>query len=303
MQRILLSLLTLVSLIATIGPRQAQAAPIASGILSPSQNAVVKGLVTIEGIAQHTAFRKWQLDLLIDGHDATFVAVGENMFSAPGILAQLDTTNYPDGEHLLRLRVVYTGLNYDEHYTPIIIQNGHASPGEPIETAEPVTTAAEVAPAETTTVAPDLRQESKAELAPPAKPEIIVIENGTLGAGVPDGHRWVQVDIGEQTLTAYQGETVVLKTKVSTGKPGWRTLPGTFNVYVKYPQTRMRGPGYDTPDVPWTMYYSGGFAIHGAYWHNNFGTPVSHGCVNLRVEEAKVLYHWAPEDLEVVVVQ
>jgi lipoprotein-anchoring transpeptidase ErfK/SrfK len=63
----------------------------------------------------------------------------------------------------------------------------------------------------------------------------------------------------------------------------------------------MTGADYDTPDVPWTMYYSGGFAIHGAYWHNNFGTPVSHGCVNLRVPEAKALYEWAPMGTEVVV--
>ena len=63
----------------------------------------------------------------------------------------------------------------------------------------------------------------------------------------------------------------------------------------------MRGPGYDTPDVPWTMYYSGSFAIHGAYWHDNFGTPVSHGCVNLRVPEAQALYDWSSVGTRVVV--
>ena len=78
-------------------------------------------------------------------------------------------------------------------------------------------------------------------------------------------------------------------------------MPGIFQVYRKYEQTRMTGADYDTPDVPWTMYYSGGFAIHGAYWHNNFGTPVSHGCVNLRVPEAKALYEWAAMGTEVVV--
>ncbi|MCB0054699.1 MAG: L,D-transpeptidase, partial [Caldilineaceae bacterium] len=103
--------------------------------------------------------------------------------------------------------------------------------------------------------------------------------------------------------TAWQGDVPIFETTVSTGKPGFRTLPGTFAVYRKYEETRMRGIDYDTPDVPWTMYYDGSFAIHGAYWHNNFGTPVSHGCVNLRVPEAKALFEWADVGTEVVVTQ
>jgi lipoprotein-anchoring transpeptidase ErfK/SrfK len=79
------------------------------------------------------------------------------------------------------------------------------------------------------------------------------------------------------------------------------TIRGAFAVAHKYDRERMTGPGYDTPDVPWTMYFKWGFAIHGAYWHNNFGTPVSHGCVNMRLHEAKVLYEWAEVGTEVVV--
>jgi lipoprotein-anchoring transpeptidase ErfK/SrfK len=133
----------------------------------------------------------------------------------------------------------------------------------------------------------------------PAAPAPIVFR-----ADAPaDGKKWIEVDISDQRLTAWQGDVPVFETTVSTGKPGFRTLPGVFNVYRKYEKTRMTAYDYDTPDVPWTMYYSGGFAIHGAYWHNNFGTPVSHGCVNLRVPEAQALYEWAPMGTEVVVNQ
>ncbi len=262
--------------------RTAAAAPLANGIVQPAAESTISGVVAIEGIAQHEGFRKWQLDILVDGDEkqARFIEVGEEMQPLAALLSELDTTRYPDGKHILRLRVVYTGLNYDEFYTPVIINNANLA--LVVENAADAT-----------------------DEPPPAlniAPEIIQWEDGVLGAGVPDGKRWVEVNVREQTLTAWQGETIVLKTQVSTGKPGWRTLPGTFNVYVKYDETRMRGPGYDTPDVPWTMYYYQGFAIHGAYWHNNFGTPVSHGCVNLRVDEAKLLYDWASVGMEVVVV-
>jgi hypothetical protein len=258
-------------------PQHAYAASASNGIISPAAEAVVSGVVAVEAVAHHPGFRKWQLDLLVNGDEAQtrFLAVSEEMQPEANVLTSLDTTGFPDGDHLLRLRVVYTGLQYDEFYTPIKIRNSNPPPPP------------EAAPDE-----PRL-----------PGPEILVAADGILGAGAPEGRRWVEVDISDQTLTAWQGETVVLRTKVSTGKPGWRTLPGTFNVYVKYPQTRMVGPGYDTPDVPWTMYYYQGFALHGAYWHNNFGAPVSHGCVNLRVDEAKLLFDWANIGLEVVVVE
>jgi hypothetical protein len=212
--------------------------------------------------------------------------VGEESQPEPDLLTAFDTTLYPNGQHVLRLRVVYTGLNYDEYYTPIVIRNGLA---------------VGVAEAEADDAAADDEQQAAEEMPPLPGPEILIASDGVLGAGVADGRRWVEVNVIDQTLTAWQGDVVVMHTQVSTGKPGWRTIPGAFNVYVKLPSTRMRGPGYDTPNVPWTMYYHLGFAIHGAYWHNNFGTPVSHGCVNLRVDEAKLLFDWADVGMEVVV--
>jgi lipoprotein-anchoring transpeptidase ErfK/SrfK len=257
-----------------------------NGITSPGANAEVSGTVSVQGVAVHPTFRKWQLDLLIDGDErqAHFLAVGEQPVSTAAVLDTFDSTQYHDGNHALRLRVVYFGLNYDEYVTPIRINNGGG-----------VGSATVPASGEDQSAAGDQAKEE----AKPAEPASIAFRTDAPA----DGKKWIEIDISNQHLTAWQGDVPVFETTVSTGKPGYRTLPGVFQVYRKYEQTRMRGVDYDTPDVPWTMYYSGGFAIHGAYWHNNFGTPVSHGCVNLRVPEAKALYEWAPMGTEVVVNQ
>lgn len=287
--RSLLVFCSLILIFTALSTESAQAASLANGIHAPAAEAVVSGIIEVEGVAVHSGFRKWQLDLLLDGDEgqARFIAVAEESQPEPDVLTALDTTLYPDGQHVLRLRVVYTGLNYDEYYTPIAIRNGLAVGVDEVETEDAASVSDE--------------QETAAETPRLPGPEILIASDGVLGAGVPDGRRWVEVNVSDQTLTAWQGDVVVMHTQVSTGKPGWRTIPGTFNVYVKLPSTRMRGPGYDTPNVPWTMYYHLGFAIHGAYWHNNFGTPVSHGCVNLRVDEAQLLFDWAEVGMEVVV--
>ena len=238
-----------------------------NGITSPAANAEVSGTVVVQGVAVHPTFRKWQLDLLIDGDErqAHFLAVGDQPVSPAAVLAAFDSAQYHDGNHALRLRVVYFGLNYDEYVTPIRINNGNGIAG-----------GSATAPAanEDQAAADD---QARQEAAKAAEPAPVVFRTDAPA----DGKKWIEIDISGQHLTAWQGDVPVFETTVSTGKPGHRTLPGVFHVYRKYEQTRMTGADYDTPDVPWTMYYSGGFAIHGAYWHNNFGTPVSHGCVNL----------------------
>jgi lipoprotein-anchoring transpeptidase ErfK/SrfK len=102
-------------------------------------------------------------------------------------------------------------------------------------------------------------------------------------------------------LYAHEGQTTVLAAVVSTGTRYYPTVTGRFNIYAKYTSTLMTGPGYYLPDVPYTMYFYGGYAIHGTYWHNNFGTPMSHGCVNMKTPEAKWLFNWAPSGTLVVV--
>jgi LysM repeat protein len=127
--------------------------------------------------------------------------------------------------------------------------------------------------------------------------------DNTLGvAGAPpNGTRWIEINLSNQTLIAWQGDVPVLQTNISSGTRYFPTVTGRFKIGTKYSAQRMTGPGYDLPGVPWVMYFYSGYAIHGAYWHNNFGVPMSHGCVNMRVGEAEMLYNWAPAGTEVYV--
>lgn len=113
--------------------------------------------------------------------------------------------------------------------------------------------------------------------------------------------RWILVDISKQTLTAWEGNNPVYAVKVSTGKKKTPTLIGAFNIQTKHRKARMRGADYDVQNVPYIMYYDGGYGIHGAYWHRSFGTPVSRGCVNVAPNHAKWLYEWATVGTPVIV--
>jgi len=116
-----------------------------------------------------------------------------------------------------------------------------------------------------------------------------------------DGVRWIEVNLSNQTLTAWQGDVPILHTAVSTGTYLYPTVTGRFAINTKLSSQRMIGPGYDLPGVPWVMYFYRDYAIHGTYWHNNFGTPMSHGCVNMRTSDAQMLYAWADYGTEVYV--
>jgi lipoprotein-anchoring transpeptidase ErfK/SrfK len=105
--------------------------------------------------------------------------------------------------------------------------------------------------------------------------------------------RWIDVNLSLQELTAMDGESPVETFAVSTGLWNTPTVTGDFHVYVKYPAADMSGPGYYLPQVPYVMYFYRDYGIHGTYWHNNFGHPMSHGCVNMRTDQAGWLYNWA----------
>jgi lipoprotein-anchoring transpeptidase ErfK/SrfK len=79
--------------------------------------------------------------------------------------------------------------------------------------------------------------------------------------------------------------------------PGTPTVVGQFRIYWKLLASDMAGPGYYLPGVPYTMYFYRGYALHGTYWHNNFGRPMSHGCVNLRTADAQWLFNWSDPSL------
>ena len=112
---------------------------------------------------------------------------------------------------------------------------------------------------------------------------------------------WIQIDLSRQRLIAWKGKKPVYAVIVSTGKKATPTRTGIFKVKTKLRKTRMKGEDYDVPNVPHTMYYQGGYAIHGAYWHRKFGTPVSHGCVNVAPDHAKWLYKWASVGTTIVI--
>ncbi|GAP17454.1 L,D-transpeptidase, partial [Levilinea saccharolytica] len=105
--------------------------------------------------------------------------------------------------------------------------------------------------------------------------------------------RWIDVNLTTQSLTAYEGDAAVNTFIVSTGTWEHPTVTGQFAVYVKYASADMSGPGYYLPNVPYVMYFYEGYGLHGTYWHNNFGVPMSHGCVNLQTDDAGWLFDWA----------
>ncbi len=122
---------------------------------------------------------------------------------------------------------------------------------------------------------------------------------GTSSGG--GGGKWIDVDLSSQTVRAYQGNTAVRSMVVSTGISRYPTPPGRFKIYAKYPSVTMSGPGYYLPGVPHTMFFYKGYALHGTYWHSNFGRPMSHGCINLTRGDAAWLYSWAPVGTSVVI--
>lgn len=114
---------------------------------------------------------------------------------------------------------------------------------------------------------------------------------------VGPNEQWVDVNLTTQTLVAYVGTTPVMEAPISSGLAPNYTVTGQFRIYYRLESQTMDGRrlGFDyvTPNVPHVQYFYGDFALHGAYWHSNFGQPMSHGCVNLSLGDAEWLYNWA----------
>lgn len=135
----------------------------------------------------------------------------------------------------------------------------------------------------------DLSSVSPASLVPDAP-------SATVSVG-----KQIIVDISDSRIYAYENGRLVRSVLASTGLPATPTVKGNFTVQRKYPSQLMSGPGYYLPNVQWIMYFYAGYAVHGTYWHNNFGQPMSHGCVNLPNDEAQWFYEWAPVGTPVLV--
>jgi lipoprotein-anchoring transpeptidase ErfK/SrfK len=127
-------------------------------------------------------------------------------------------------------------------------------------------------------------------------------DHPVLGVASPN-ERWIEVDLSEQKLRAWEGNSMYLETLVSTGLPWWRTPTGEFRIWIKLRAAKMEGGSgrlyYNLPNVPYIMYFGNnkvpnwrGYGLHGTYWHNDFGRPHSHGCVNLPTPMAEKLYYW-----------
>jgi hypothetical protein len=134
-----------------------------------------------------------------------------------------------------------------------------------------------------------------AEISP--DPESLALEKGAV-LGATTDERWIEIDLSQQRILAHEGNRVVYNFLVSTGK--WAPTPtGTFRVWLKLKYTKMSGGSrerrtyYYLPNVPYVMYFHNGYGIHGTYWHQNFGQPMSHGCVNMATPDAEKLFYWA----------
>jgi len=117
-----------------------------------------------------------------------------------------------------------------------------------------------------------------------------------------DGGKWIAVDLYEQTLVAYEDDTPVFATLISSGLEGFETNEGLFNVWANLPADAMAGAtgapsAYALQSVPWVMYFDGSISLHGTYWHDLFGYRQSHGCVNVTVSDARWLYQWTHEGI------
>ena len=123
-----------------------------------------------------------------------------------------------------------------------------------------------------------------------------------------NGERWIDINVTKQTLVAYDGEKAVFATLVSTGEAGLgdpesskSTIRGIFRVDRKHITAKMSsneiGERFELNDIPFVQYFEGGYALHAAYWHDDFGVPKSHGCINLSPDDARRLFYWTEPKL------
>jgi hypothetical protein len=121
-----------------------------------------------------------------------------------------------------------------------------------------------------------------------------------LSPDVPDQRKHIYVDTATQSVTAFEDDKAVLVARCSSGGSGTKTPLGKYQTFHKGPTIHMTndgeagaGHGYDLPGVPWVSFFTGtGDSFHGTYWHNDYGKPRSHGCVNLTPADAKFIYRW-----------
>ncbi len=201
------------------------------------------------------------------------------------------------------------GSTQENLWAPVDIAKATVTPIDVSKFAPDVDTLANQSPATSTSVPTDMPTLVASE-APTATPEVTDTPGAMVmeivgDAPVPtnealvqypaggNGQRWIDVNLSEQRVYVYDGDVVVNSFLASTGLPGTPTVTGKYRIWIKVRIQDMSGPGYYLRDVPWVMYFYEDYGFHGTYWHNNFGTPMSRGCVNLTIDDAAWLYNWA----------
>ncbi len=152
-----------------------------------------------------------------------------------------------------------------------------------------------------------LRQGTRLVIAPPSLHErLAALSNNVKGQpplsldDIPTlTGKWIEVDLSEQRLVAYEGTRPVRNVLISSGRSPTPTVTGVFRIRAKIHSQRMAGGSvedgtdYNLPNVQWVSYFYGAYAFHGTYWHRNFGHPMSHGCINMTNADAEWLYKWS----------
>ncbi len=244
--------------------------------------------------------RERQAAWLIAAASFLFIGVWIVAFFAIYPVAAQIGTSFSLGAPQHEIRAVIN-LSATLSVTPVLMETG-----TPTQTATPMissTTTATFTPSATATATltptetpteqdtpTPLPTDTPEPIPPTAALPAPVAKSSSSSGGV----KWIEVDLSDQMLYAWEGKTQVASFIVSTGAAPYRTITGSYPIYEKHRKANMWGPGYFFPDVPYTMYFHKGYGIHGTYWHNNFGTPMSHGCVNMSIPDAEWLYYWAP---------
>ncbi len=257
----------------------------------------VLGVLTAAGglfiFAPNTTLAAWQADDVVSqttNSDVTFVEVEEVAAKVSQvnerhlasdtdtILMQLPELMGVEAESVSQVSVSQNSIEPATELDPIVQQVSSVPAPEQLNI---------IPAAPSTLIGPEI-SETEAEV------EVQPVQNLLL-AHQPayEGEKWIEVNVSTQQITAWEGDQPVFSFIGSTGLPNTPTVLGKYNVYWKLESTLMAGADYYLPDVPYTMYFHQGYALHGAYWHENFGNPMSHGCVNLSLGDAKMLFEWA----------
>lgn len=142
----------------------------------------------------------------------------------------------------------------------------------------------------------------------PFAKEVAIVDAPFKTVTMAGTNKWIEVDLSKQTTTLYVGDTAIQSFLISSGAAASPTIPGEYHVWLKVASQTMTersnvtsGDYFYLPNVKWVSYFDGDRALHGTYWHHNFGHPMSHGCINMTEDDAKIVYDFAPVGTKVIV--